>query len=167
MNNKGFTLIELLVTITIMAILLSVAVPSFSDFIRNNRMGSVTNDMVTLLKYARLEAMRIGARVYVSPINEVSVANEWGNGVRIWLDGNNDTSYDSGEEIRIVNLSSGDNDVDVAGGAANFYFSAQGSTSLTADVKVNICDQRTGETGRQISILTSGLVSINNAYSCT
>jgi hypothetical protein len=123
--------------------------------------------MVTLLKYARLEAMRTGQRAYVSPINVVSATNEWGNGVHIWLDGDSDATYDSGEEIRVVNLISTDNDVDVATGVSNFFFSAQGSTSLTTDVRVNICDQRTGETGRQISILTSGLVSVDNAYTCT
>ncbi len=167
MGAKGFTLIELLVTISIAAILLSVAVPGFTEMIRNNRMGSVTHDMVSLLKYARLEAMRTGNRIYVSPLSEVSTSNEWGNGIRLWLDGDDDDSYDSGEEIREVSLSSGDNEVDVTEGASSFFFSAQGLTNLDENLKVNICDQRTGETGRQIAILSSGLVSINNAHPCT
>src|SRR3569832_2414901 len=56
--SRGFTLVELLVTISIATILVTLAVPSFSDFVKNNRMITLTNDFVTALNVARSEAIR-------------------------------------------------------------------------------------------------------------
>ncbi len=59
----GFTLIELLVTISIAVILMTVAVPGFQDFFRNNRLASQSNDLLASLALARSEAIRRGTRV--------------------------------------------------------------------------------------------------------
>src|SRR3569832_2422194 len=61
--SRGFTLGELLVTISIATILVTLSVPSFSDFVKNNRMITQTNDFVTALNVARSEAIRRGNRI--------------------------------------------------------------------------------------------------------
>ena len=61
----GFTLIELLVTITIMAILAAMAFPSFSYSLRNNRVGTQTNEFLAALNYARNEAVTRGRGVSI------------------------------------------------------------------------------------------------------
>lgn len=61
----GFTLIELLVTISIAVILMTVAIPSFTNFIRDNRLTTQSNDLVLALAYARSEAVKRGLQVSV------------------------------------------------------------------------------------------------------
>ena len=65
MPYKGFTLIELIITITILAILLTVAIPSFRALIINNRITTQANDFVSDISYARAEAVRRNTRVTV------------------------------------------------------------------------------------------------------
>jgi type IV fimbrial biogenesis protein FimT len=62
---RGFTLIELLVTLSIAAIMLTLAIPSFRDFLLNNRITSQTNDFVLALVSAKSEAVKRGVRVTV------------------------------------------------------------------------------------------------------
>ena len=57
-GGAGFTLIELVVTVLILAILVTVGVPSFSDATLGSRLGSYANELVTSAYLARSEAMK-------------------------------------------------------------------------------------------------------------
>ncbi len=56
-NHNGFTLIEAMITITIAAILLSLAIPSFSKMIERNRISSATNEFIAAMMLTRSEAV--------------------------------------------------------------------------------------------------------------
>jgi len=58
MHERGFTMVEVLVVMTISAILLALAIPSFERLVRTNRVSSATNSMLAALDLARSEAVR-------------------------------------------------------------------------------------------------------------
>src|SRR4030067_1077024 len=99
----GFTLIELMVTLAVGAILLSVAVPSFSTMIMNNRLITQTNDFVTALNIARSEAIKRSGRVTMCKSNDNTAcdisATGWVQGWIIFVDSDNDAQADAGEEL--------------------------------------------------------------------
>lgn len=63
---RGFTLLELMVTVAVLAILVTVGVPSFQTLIQNNRVTTQTNELVTALNAGRTEAVKRGRNVQVA-----------------------------------------------------------------------------------------------------
>lgn len=55
---EGFTLIELMVVLVIVAVLLAIALPSFSVLTLRTKLRSYTNDIVTSVHLARSEAIK-------------------------------------------------------------------------------------------------------------
>ncbi|HEX5515242.1 MAG TPA: GspH/FimT family pseudopilin, partial [Gammaproteobacteria bacterium] len=56
---RGFTVVELMIAVAIFAIIVSIGVPSFQSLVANNRLTSVTNQLVGDLHYARSEALKL------------------------------------------------------------------------------------------------------------
>lgn len=57
-NNRGFTLIELLFVLAVVGILATVAIPSFSKQMNENRLVSNANQLQSVFKFARSEAAK-------------------------------------------------------------------------------------------------------------
>lgn len=57
-QNQGFTLIELMITVVILGIFAAIAVPSFTAFVNNNRLQSASNELASLLLFARSNAVQ-------------------------------------------------------------------------------------------------------------
>src|SRR3989338_204818 len=56
-DMRGFTLIELMVTLVLLAILVAIGVPNFSQLINQNRVQAQADELKAFLLYARSEAV--------------------------------------------------------------------------------------------------------------
>ncbi len=62
-SGRGFTLVELLITVALLAVLLSLAAPSFATWIRNTQVRSVAETLQNGLRTAQAEALRRNRQV--------------------------------------------------------------------------------------------------------
>jgi len=94
-KHSGFTLIELMITLAIVAILLTVGVPSLKTFMQKNRLIASTNELLSALHVARSEAIKLNKRVTVcESSNGTSCTNpgtgDWRDGWIVLADANGD-----------------------------------------------------------------------------
>jgi type IV fimbrial biogenesis protein FimT len=99
-KHSGFTLIELIVTVSIAAILLSMAIPSFIGTIASNRLTTNANEFVTALNLARSEAINRGISVTVRKVDNNSFTNlgagaNWEDGWDVFTDNDSDGVFDN------------------------------------------------------------------------
>ncbi|MFD1438136.1 prepilin-type N-terminal cleavage/methylation domain-containing protein [Acinetobacter sp. ANC 4282] len=77
-KNKGFTLIELMITIAVLAIIATMAAPSFTQTIRKNQLISDTRDFVNLLAETRSEAIfKQGERIVALDSSVATFYKKW------------------------------------------------------------------------------------------
>lgn len=50
---EGFTLVELIITLTVLGIFSAIAIPSFTNLVSNSRLQTTSNELASLLQYAR------------------------------------------------------------------------------------------------------------------
>lgn len=98
MKPRGFTLIELIVTISVLAILLAVAAPSFVTFQRNAELTSTVNDFFRGLLTARAEAMKYGRSAFVQPRS----GGDWTTGWFAYVDMDGSMDYNAGADLMVM-----------------------------------------------------------------
>ena len=96
--QRGVTLMELMIVLSIAAILLAFAVPSFQEFVARNRLEGAAQELMTSLQLARSEATRRGAQVTLR-LNGTAGSKDWGSGWTMFVDGDGDGTLDTGEEV--------------------------------------------------------------------
>lgn len=98
---RGFTLIELLVAVSVLAIVIALAVPSFTGLINGNRLASGVNEMVAAVQTARIEAVRQGRRVAVCRSTDnatCSAGGAWQNWITI-IDSSGNGAFGVGDTV--------------------------------------------------------------------
>lgn len=76
-RQAAFTLIEMMMAIAVMAVLLAVAVPSFTGIIRSQRVKTAAFDLQSSLVYARSEAIKRSSNVDLVPVSTSDWASGW------------------------------------------------------------------------------------------
>ncbi len=149
---SGFTLIELIVTVTIAGVLMSLAAPSFSNFVKNNRLSSQANAIMADLAFARSEAVKRGAPVTICRSKDGAgclSGTEWDEG---WIVVNA-----AGQVLRMHEALDGKNTLTGTGNLADqTTYAGTGLINLGATESFRLCDDRYAPYGRRIDISATG-----------
>lgn len=73
-NTKGFTLVELMVTLAVLAILVTLSIPTFNDFRQRSALRGAADQVVSFIGDARFEALRRNSDVKIGFVTNPSGA---------------------------------------------------------------------------------------------
>ena len=177
---------ELMATLAVAGVLVTLAVPSFSELVKNNRLITQANDFVTSLNVARSEAIRRSSRVTVcKSSDQLSCAGSggWDQGWIVFNDVNGDGVV-TNPTVNLLRVHSplsgnvslnGDANLDAyvsyVGSGATQQFA--GGASATQSGVLALCDDRgyvSQAKGIQISAtgrVSTASVTTTAAGSCT
>jgi type IV fimbrial biogenesis protein FimT len=158
---SGFTLIELLMTIGIATILLTVAVPSFLDFMRNSRIVSQANDLTLAFAVAKSEAVKRGTRVTVcSRATNASCAGSttWDGGWLVFVDNDGGGTVNGADLVLQVRAPLETGNTLRAGARQRVTFQSSGYCMGFNDT-FRLCDARGTADGRQLVVSQQGRVT--------
>jgi type IV fimbrial biogenesis protein FimT len=171
----GFSLLELMITVSVAAILLGLAVPSFTDVIRNNRLTTAANDLLHSTQVARTEALKRQLPVVVcasadsaatpTPSCNGGAFTDW----FVFVDTNNNWMMDAGEMVLEAHgpvhnslTVRNDNNGIISYASSGFSNPPLPGGAIVPSRNVVICDSRgnrqigTNSTARAIVIATAG-----------
>ncbi|QLE99416.1 GspH/FimT family pseudopilin [Neptunomonas phycophila] len=158
---RGFTLIELMVTIAVLAIIVTIGIPGFSNLIRNTTASGLSNDMVGAFQFARSEAVNRNELVGVCSGQTVAACGAgWTNGWIVFVvsDGAILRRWEAPDSDAIINQDAGANSTIIFGG--------DGRAVSATNINMNI-DGCTDNEERVLSINTLGRVSIRRVACVT
>lgn len=166
-KQSGFSIIELMFTMTIAGVLLAVGVPAFGDLVKNNRISTDTNKIISSLRYARGEAISRDTTVAMVPI---VAGTNWTEGwqIRLDVDGNG-TFTDAGDTVLRSIDRVNDSSLISDGGVTQIVFNSGGDVTAasvtTLTLQANVCTDNDNHI-RAISVSLSGIASIVNNPGC-
>ena len=152
-HTAGLTLIELLISITVLAILLVLTLPSFKNTLMNNRVSAQIDALANSLNYARNTALSQDINVMACPAGAVGSTTCGANWQTGWIIISQPTV---GAPVLLQANFSGVNDPVLSSTAASVIFDARGIATTQANFKS--CDSRGGAFAQSVRVLTTGLV---------
>lgn len=133
-KNKGFTLIELMVSVAVLAIVLSIAVPSFKNILLNNRLNTTKDELRTAIQLARSEAIKRKEDVILCRANAeltqcAADGTDWSQG---WL-----LVYKDKDKYEVLKVWESGQGITVTGSSAKMQFAGNGmlADSYTLDIE--------------------------------
>lgn len=142
---RGFNLIEIMITIVILAIVASIAIPSFENMTRENRLSSQANSLHSALVYARSEAIKRNDSVRV-----VADSSNWADGWSV--------QDDDDEKLRVYAGLTGGNTLTCSGSACSgdeIEFKGSGEVNNNESAEFTLCDSG-GAHGKKIELKMIG-----------
>lgn len=170
--SQGYTLIELMVTVSIAAILSSMALPSYRDYIQNESLLGGSNQLLGAMRYARSEAVKRKAPVKVCASNGLrqcaGVAESWINGWLVYVDQDNNDVV--GQDDRLLKvMRPGNDNFTITPNQLNYEssvtFFPKGQVAIGA--RFDFCDERGQAFSRSLSLSMSGRAKVQARGSAT
>ena len=179
-NYHGFTLVELMISLGLIAIVLSVAVPSVSNMIKDNRLATQVNSVISDIHYARSEATKRDARVIMcrtlipnnTPTFCAGLVKNWATGYLVFVSGDNNNTYQASTDTLLRRGQPSQEGTRLRTNETwnnNLEINPTGTLNESGTAIMAFCDDRGNSYGRQITIPMSGSprMSSNNIASCT
>ena len=105
-KSLGFTLLEVLITMTIIGILTAVATPSFITFIKRDRLVTNSNQLHSVFKFARSEAIKRDQSVSIKTLNKQWLVKTAINSTQTTLNIFETTHSSISVDLKNINISS-------------------------------------------------------------
>ncbi|MGN6152660.1 MAG: GspH/FimT family pseudopilin [Lysobacteraceae bacterium] len=105
-RTAGFTLIELMIAVFVMAVVIAISVPLFTNVVNASRLTSNANELVAAMQSARAEAIRQNRRTSLCGSDDglnCSNTTPW-RGWIVFTDANGNGLVDAGERVRSGNI---------------------------------------------------------------
>ena len=159
-HQKGFTALELMVTMTVVAILLATAVPSFKEYGWNLRMKTAMDVLQTDLNLARSRAISHNIQTVICPATDTadcSGAPQWQNGWIVFTDLNGDHQRQDGEAL--LKQAGMTEFLDITSSRSRTFlrFYPNG-TAPGSNISIVFCDQRGAAHAGKIIVSNSGRI---------
>lgn len=168
-NSQGFNLIELAVSLAIFAILVSMAIPSYSEWIRNTRIRSTAESIQNGLQLAKAEAVRRNTNVRFQLTTTLTDDCALDTAGPSWVISLDDATgkclpdpdrikNDNPDPPRIVRVRSGAEgasaNTTIAAGQTTMIFNGMGRLAPAAAVEIDVNDT-SDSTARNLRIVIS------------
>jgi type IV fimbrial biogenesis protein FimT len=163
----------MIITLGVAAIILTTAIPGVSTTIKDNRLATRVNDVITDIHFARSEAAKRDVRVILcrsknpnasTPVCSIDSGTEytWTWGYLIFADNGTaaNSVYNAGSDVLLLRGQPSPSGVTMCTSSAwnkNLEFNPNGSTHEGAVAIMSICDDRGKDDGRQIVVSLSGI----------
>ena len=154
-SQAGFTIIELMIGLAVAGILLAIAVPAFNDLQARNALRATSADFITAINTARIQAVNLRTDVTLKPIS----GSDWGAGWMIEYPASVIT--EENQEFQPT----GSGKIVSEDGLDEIEFRSNG-LSGAGEAEFSLCDDRSGEEGRTITVSPFGKVT-NEVKSCS
>ncbi len=160
----GFTLVETMFVLAVAIILVSLGAPSFANVLKQNRITSSVNDVITGFQLARSEAAKRGELVRIwpssgTPTAETCTGADWAAGAIAFVDTNGDGTIGGNDEelLLIRGPLPGDVFVNVSDAiAGGVTFGPDGfPVDLLNATQLVFCDEQSDQSRRRVVSLSS------------
>jgi type IV fimbrial biogenesis protein FimT len=165
-KQSGFTLMEVLFTLVVAGILVGMAVPNFKTSVQNSRLVTQANDLLSMLLYARSEAVNLNDTVTVCASSDQLTCSgtNWAKGWIVCQEAvNGNTGCASGFTLlRVEAALAGSNTLTNTAGLSKITFSpATGGLTTGNSLYFDICDSRLASYGRAIYVYSAGQARVS------
>ena len=164
----GFSLIELMVSLAVFAVLITLAVPSYSEWIRNSRIRTTADSIQNGLQIAKAEAVRQNTTArfqFTDTLDSACALTTSGPNWIVSIDdvaGKCDVAPSEITAPRIVRVRSGAEgssaNTTIASGQESFVFNGMGRLVPAATVSINVTDTTGTSRSLRVSVSAGGQI---------